>query len=264
MTEPRAGGRTRDQTDAGFPAREETGSFPFLTCLGASSAGAGSVTTWELQANTPRRAGSSVGEASSAFPPPPQCQRGGEGGSCSGTVAESRSPEGLADSTAFCFVRFYFHGATLQLCTLGCLGASSFLPFLLLLPLVRPQPSSGPVSRKPGRQSPPWPLYRAENSVRHPPGLPAPPCRSAGGLGRDPVWGPGEGLWRAARVGGTADSTGGPAGAGLGAAQRPGTGLQGWKTASSAQSWAPTPGGDISAALARTAAGSGSDGEGRD
>lgn len=46
--------------------------------------------------------------------------------------------------------------------TLGCLGASSFLPFLLLLPLVRPQPSSGPVSRKPGRQSPPWPLYRGK------------------------------------------------------------------------------------------------------
>ncbi|XP_074178535.1 uncharacterized protein LOC109435217 [Rhinolophus sinicus] len=34
-----------------------------------------------------------------------------------GTVAESRSPEGLANSTAFCFVRFYFHGATIQLYT---------------------------------------------------------------------------------------------------------------------------------------------------
>lgn len=46
------------------------------------------MTTWELQANTPRRAGSSVGEASSAFPPPPQCQRGGEEGSCSGESGE--------------------------------------------------------------------------------------------------------------------------------------------------------------------------------
>lgn len=68
-------------------AEQETGSFPFLTRQGGSSAGAGSVTTWELPASPPRRGGEQRGRGVPCLSASPR-PAGRAGGSRSGGQGE--------------------------------------------------------------------------------------------------------------------------------------------------------------------------------